>query len=116
MDKFEIGEKVLINRGVYGESIAKIDTITPKGFYKIGRTLYNPNGHARGGGTWTVNYIQKLTPDLLREFTSKRNKWILRNTDWRRVSDDNIEKVIEIIKQNDKQLRGDTNDNIQSNT
>jgi len=96
---FEVGERVLVHQGYHGEDIRKISSITPAGNYKIGKAIYNKFGYLKGGGSWEVSFIEKLTPEKENELIRKAKIYAIQNYDgWEKLDDLVINWVFDTIK------------------
>ena len=84
----------------HGTSLRQVEKITPKGFVKVGNSLFNPEtGVERGTDPWCVTHIKQATAEAVESF--KRNALIsstLKVMQGLRRSDITYEQAVEIRK------------------
>lgn len=67
LENAKVGDWVFI-WGRHAKYLRKIEKITPKGFIRVGETLYTKDGHERGGDTWSKTSISLATPDEVEKY------------------------------------------------
>ena len=96
IENLKVGDLVFV-RSRLGISLKTVEKITPKGFIKVGSTLFNKDGRERGGDVWNKYFISEATPERIKEFqesrTIKRALQIMRSK-----SDITLEQAHKIIE------------------
>ena len=54
-----------------GQSLKKVEKITPKGYIKVGNSLFNKHGSERGGDVWNKRFISEATPEKIKSFQER---------------------------------------------
>lgn len=67
LEKAKVGDWVFV-WGRLTKSLCQIDKITPKGFIRVGETLYTKDGYERGGDIWHKSSISLAAPDEIEKF------------------------------------------------
>lgn len=106
MEKFEVGEKVLIrlhnrlsNRNFATDVIKEI---TKAGNYKTEKHgIYSKNGYQRGGDEWRSNYLVKYDIEIVKKENNIIKKGIIvnkiKNEDFDAYNLKNLEKIEKAI-------------------
>lgn len=96
IESLKVGDFVFVGCRL-GKSLKKVEKITPKGYIKIGSTLFNKDGSERGGDIWNKHFISEATPEKIKSFQEKqiikRAIQIMRSK-----SEINLEQAHKIIK------------------
>lgn len=71
----KVGDMVIVSFHYHGESIDKISAITKAGNYKIGSSVFTPQGRERATG-WYVKYARVATTEEIKQL---RDKWEYEN-------------------------------------
>lgn len=95
------GDMVIISNR-YGQSLRKVDKITPAGFVRVNSFLFNQDGRERGGNTWERSYLREATPELIQELrekeTIKKAYNLMKNKT--NINLEQAKKIIEILGEN----------------
>ena len=98
------GDKVFVNWRM-GKALKIIDKITPKGYIKVGGSLYNTDGSERNSDVWSRCYLSEATPEAIKifgeELTIKRAIKLMRET--KEITIEQAKKIIDLLEtpQND---------------
>ena len=68
LENAKVGDWVFVCWGRYHKSLCQIDNITPKGFIRVGTTLFTKEGYERGGDIWYKSSISLAAPDEIEKF------------------------------------------------
>ena len=92
----KVGDKVIVSERFCAETIGVVEKITPKGFIKVGNTLYNSDsGNKRTSNIWDVGRIRVATTEQIE--TIQKNEFcrkILRKLN--RLTSIDYDKALEI--------------------
>jgi hypothetical protein len=70
IENLKVGDFVVVSCRL-GRSLKKVEKITPKGYIKVGNTLFNKDGSERGGDIWNKYFISEATPEKIKSFQEK---------------------------------------------
>jgi hypothetical protein len=71
IEKLKVGDLVFVSCRL-GKSLEKVEKITPKGYIKVGATLFNKDGSERGGDIWNKYHISEATPERVKMFQERK--------------------------------------------
>lgn len=67
----KVGDKVILSTRFNDDKIVTIDKITPKGFLKVGSSLFYTNGIERASG-WYTAHIRPATQEQIEKIEKKQ--------------------------------------------
>jgi hypothetical protein len=67
----KVGDKVILSSRFNDNKIVTIEKITPKGFLKVGNSLFYPDGRERATG-WYTAHIQPATQEQIEKIERKQ--------------------------------------------
>ena len=67
LENAKVGDWVFV-WGMHSKTLRRIDKITPKGFIRVGGSLYTKEGHERGGDIWSRKCISLAKPEEVEMF------------------------------------------------
>lgn len=70
IESLKVGDLVFV-RCRHGQSLKKVEKITPKGYIKVGGTLFDKSGTERGGDIWNKEFLSEATPEKIKSFQEK---------------------------------------------
>lgn len=70
IENLKVGDLVFV-RYRLGQSLKKVEKITPKGYIKVGGTLFDKSGTECGGNIWNKEFISEATPEKIKSFQEK---------------------------------------------
>lgn len=100
----KVGDKVFVNWRM-GKSLRTVDKITPKGYIKVGGSLYNTDGSERNSDVWSRCRLSEATPEEINLFaeklTIKKAMGLMRSI--KEITLEQANKIIELLEtpQND---------------
>ena len=100
LSNVKVGDKVILSSRFNDDRIATVEKITPKGFIKIGNSLFYQDGRERSSG-WYTSHIKLATEKEIEEIERKTFcKKVLRELhDLKEITYDQAVKVMEILKE-----------------
>jgi len=101
----KVGDKVIVcthHGGIGSRRICYVQDITPKGFIKVDKTLYYPNGRERTSDPWFYHTIIEATEDRLKEIEGEQKKdraiRQCRNLTMENITAEQAEKILKILE------------------
>ena len=99
IEKLKVGDEVFVNWRM-GKGLKKVEKITPKGYIKVGGSLYNTNGSERNSDIWSRCYLSEATPEAIKLFrehlTIKRARQLMQST--KEITLEQANKIIELLE------------------
>ena len=99
IQNLKVGDKVFVCFRM-GKSLRTVDKITPKGYIKVGGSLYNTNGSERNSDVWSRCYLSEATPEAIKRFREelaiKRAIKLMRET--KTITLEQANKIIELLE------------------
>jgi hypothetical protein len=98
IENLKVGDYVFV-RCRLGQSLEKVEKITPKGYIKVRTTLFNKDGSERGGDVWNKYFISEATPERIKVFQEKQiiNKAISIMRSKTEITLEQANKIIELL-------------------
>ena len=98
IENLKVGDLVFVSCRL-GKSLKKVEKITPKGYIKVGATLFNKDGSERGGDIWNKYFISEATPENVKKFQEKLiiNKALRIMREKRVITLEQAYKIIELL-------------------
>lgn len=106
LENIKIGDKVIIKGLFYSNSsyVAEVTKVNKTTFVAGNFTFRKQNGSQYGGDTWNKMYASFATEEDIAKVTAEaeRRKMVrfLRDTDFSKLSDEDLKKVYDIIRNN----------------
>ncbi len=95
----KVGDKVFVCWRM-GRSLKTVEKITPKGYIKVGGSLYNADGSERNSDIWSRCYLSEATPEAIRLFTEqatiKRAIKLMQET--KEITLEQASKIIDLLE------------------
>ena len=95
----KVGDKVFVCWRM-GRSLRTVEKITPKGYIKVGGSLYNTDGSERNSDIWSRCYLSEATPEEIRLFaeqaTIKRAIKLMQET--KEITLEQASKIIDLLE------------------
>lgn len=95
----KVGDKVFVCWRM-GRSLRSVEKITPKGYIKIGGSLYNTDGSERNSDVWSRCHLSEATPEAIKLFgeqlTIKRAMQLMQST--KEITLEQANKIIELLE------------------
>lgn len=104
LKNLKAGDKVFVHWRM-GRMLRIVEKITPKGYIKVGGSLYNTDGSERNSDVWSKCYLSEATPEKIKSFeeTLTIKKAIKLMTATKEITLEQANKIIELLEtpQND---------------
>ena len=95
----KVGDKVFVCWRM-GSSLKTVEKITPKGYIKVGGSLYNTDGSERNSDVWSRCSLSEATPEAIKLFgeqlTIKRAMKLMQET--KELTLEQANKIIELLE------------------
>lgn len=112
LDKWKVGQEVIVSRGSYNERLAKITRITSgrDGTVFVSDIAFDLLGHERGNrdNVWSRAYMYPATSEDIEKIAVKNRRAKVCSYHWDNLSDDQITYIFKLIQtfEKDKKENG----------
>lgn len=97
LSNIKVGNKVFVYDRYNGKALRVVESITPKGFIKVGGRLYRKDGFERGSAGWAFSSITIATEEEILAFRVKAYQLKVKKQ-LNELEDITYEQAIEIAK------------------